>query len=578
MENTWISALNRKLDTASVEFSRIPALEEQLEEVLPEEAQKFLVSLHLRFNNERKNLLKNRQKVAAQLDSGSHPDFHAGTEWIRNSDWKVAPVPSALYKRNVEITAPCEAKMMIHALNSGADLFMADLEDSLSPTWENVIQGQIHLKSAIAGTLTYLSPEGKLLSLKEKVATLAVRPRGWHLEEKNFKVNGEAISASLFDFGLYLFHCGRVASKKGMGPFYYLPKMESHLEARLWNEIFVFAQHSIGLPVGTIKATVLIETILAAYEMDEILFELKDHAAGLNAGRWDYLFSIIKKLRRLNPLFPNREMLTMDLPFMQAYCELLVQTCHRRGAHAIGGMSAFIPSRKDPLINETALKKISLDKDREISLGFDGTWVAHPDLVAPVMKQFEFKLKEKIDQKSTIPTRQIKADDLLPSNLPGSITDEGVVKNVSVALTYINRWLDGQGAVAIHNLMEDAATAEICRAQLWQWIQRSAPVADGYLLSAARFQWILNQELNLLAAVEKISPRRRDQLQAMMEYLVLNEEFPEFLTVPAYEILLRNQLNQSQERGQTHDTENNTLARNPSPLLSRRGGETQALR
>lgn len=578
MENTWASAINRKLDSATVSFSRPSPLEEQLEEVLSEEAQRFLVSLHLRFNAERKNILKNRELVASNLDSGSHPDFLPSTVAVRNSEWKVAPVPSALYKRNVEITAPCEAKMMIHALNSGADLFMADLEDSLSPTWENVIQGQIHLKSAIAGTLTYMSPEGKLLNLKEKVATLAVRPRGWHLEEKNFLVNGEPISASLFDFGLYLFHCGRVASRKGQGPFFYLPKMESHLEARLWNEIFVFAQHSVGLPVGTIKATVLIETILAAYEMDEILFELKDHAAGLNAGRWDYLFSLIKKLRRLNPLFPNRELLTMDLPFMQAYCELLVQTCHRRGAHAIGGMSAFIPSRKDPKINELALKKITQDKEREISLGFDGTWVAHPDLVEPVMKQFEFKLQGKADQKTVLSSRQFKADDLLPSNLPGTITDEGVVKNVNVALIYINRWLEGQGAVAIHNMMEDAATAEICRSQLWQWIQRSAPVADGYLLSSARFQWILTQELNVLAAVEKISPKRREQLQAMMEYLVLNEEFPEFLTIPAYEILLRNQQNQSQERGQTHDAENITLARNPSPLLSRRSGETQAIR
>ena len=580
MENTWVSVINRKIEAASVNFTKNGEMEDALDEILSPEAQQFLVSLHLRFNATRKNLLARREQIAQELDSGASPDFPAETEWLRNSQWKVAPIPKSLYRRHTEITAPCEAKMMIHALNSGADLFMADIEDSLSPTWGNVIQAQMNLKSALAHTLTYSSPDGKLLTLNEKTAVLAVRPRGWHMEEKNFTINGEAISASLFDFGLYLFHCGRVAHKKGLGPYFYLPKMESHLEARLWNEVFVFAQDSIGIPVGSIRATVLIETILAAYEMDEILFELKDHAAGLNAGRWDYLFSVIKKLRRLNPLFPDRDQLTMKLPFMQAYCELLVQTCHKRGAHAIGGMSAFIPSRKNPEINASALQKITEDKNREVALGFDGTWVAHPDLVKPVKAIFEAGLKNADDQKHIHSERKFKAEELLPSNIPSTITDEGVVRNVNVTLTYLNRWLDGQGAVAINNLMEDAATAEISRAQLWQWIQRSAPVAEGYLLSSARFLWILNQELNFLSAVEEISQERKEQLHSLMEHLVLNDQFVPFLTLPAYEFL-QQQIGGNPpaitERG-THDQQNvKPLARNSTPLLNRGSGASQAI-
>lgn len=564
-------------------MEKIPAMPAEGQEILSGEACQFLAALHLRFNSERKRLLNRRKEIAAALDSGSKPEFLAETEQVRTSAWQVAPTPPALSRRRVEITAPCEAKMMIHALNSGADLFMADLEDSLSPTWVNVVTAQVNLKAAVNGTLMHATPEGKVLSMNPKVATLAVRPRGWHLEERHFLVNGEPISASLFDFGLFLFHCGRELHEKGAGPFLYLPKLENHHEARLWNEVFVFSQEALGIPHGAIRATVLIENVLAAFEMEEILFELRDHAAGLNAGRWDYLFSVIKKLRRLNPLFPDRDRLTMDLPFLQSYCELLVQTCHTRGAHAIGGMSAFIPSRRDPEVNARALEKIREDKERELTLGFDGTWVAHPDLVPPVLDQFERRLAGADHQKHVIPTRSFTAEDLLPREIPVGITDQGVTHNVQVALRYLHRWLSGQGAVALHNLMEDAATAEISRAQLWQWIKRAAPVQGDYLCSEARFRWILDEEIQKLELEEPLSQERKDSLKEIMEQLVLAETFPDFLTSTAYQHLLQHSgtkpfLEERDDEQQENRMGNlASLEGNRASLHPRRGGETQAV-
>lgn len=564
-------------------MDKIPAsLPAEGQEILSGEACQFLAALHLRFNPERTRLLERRKEIAAALDCGSKPEFPAETESVRSSAWQVAPVPRALSRRRVEITAPCDAKMMVHAFNSGADLFMADLEDSLSPTWANVVTAQINLKAAANRTLMHATPEGKVLSMNENAAMLAVRPRGWHLEEKHFVVNGQPISASLFDFGLFLFHSGRALQERGEGPYFYLPKLENHLEARLWNEVFVFAQDALGIPQGSIRATVLIENVLAAFEMEEILFELRDHAAGLNAGRWDYLFSVIKKLRRLNPLFPDRERLTMDLPFLQSYCELLVQTCHARGAHAIGGMSAFIPSRREPEVNANALRKIREDKERELALGFDGTWVAHPDLVRPVLTMFEERLGGADHQKHVLPVRSIGAEDLLPREIPVGITDRGVTTNVRVALRYLNRWLGGQGAVALHNLMEDAATAEISRAQLWQWIKRAAPVEGNYLCSEARFRWILEEEIGKLEAEENLDETRKASLREIMEKLVLSENFPDFLTTTAYEHLLQHSgaaplLEERDEQQENRMGNLAPLEGNREALLSGGSGETKAV-
>lgn len=524
-----------KVETALVGFTQTPSLENTLEEILSPEARYFLTSLHLRFGTQRKRLLERRQKASVKFMNGELPFFPSETEGVRSGSWKVAPVPRDLRKRHVEITGPCEPKMMINALNSGADVFMADLEDSLSPTWENILEGHRALKQYAFGALKYASADGKIYEPRAKTATLIVRPRGWHLLEENFLVNGEAISASLFDFGLYFFHCAKAMLRKGSGPYFYLPKMESYLEARLWNEVFVFAQQWAGVPEGTIRATVLIETFPAAFEMDEILFELRDHAAGLNAGRWDYLFSMMKKL----PLraFPDRAHLTMDLDFLRAYCELLVQTCHRRGAHAIGGMSAFIPSRKNPEINELALRRVISDKQREISIGFDGSWVAHPDLVEVVKYKFAEGLSQANDQKYMVPNMTIRAEDLLPKEITGEITELGVRTNISVALIYMHYWLNGQGAVAIHNLMEDAATAEISRAQLWQWVKLKVQVKEGYALNEEKFQSLLSEELSKLETADLINLERKIELLELMRLLVLREEFPEFLTIPAYQIL-----------------------------------------
>ena len=508
-------------------------------DLLSPEAVRFLADLHRAFRNKHVSLLNSRLETTAWLRSGGRPSFPEETRQLREENWSISQAPHDLRCRHVEITGPAEAKMMINALNSGANVFMADLEDALSPTWSNVLQGQRCLREAVRGTLSHQGANGKEYRLGARNATLMVRPRGWHLFERNFLVDAQPISASLFDFGLYFFHNAHTLQQKGSGPYFYLTKLEHAAEARLWNDVFIYAQKALGLPKGTIRATVLIETILAAFEMDEILYELREHSAGLNAGRWDYLFSLIKKLPLATVGFPDRAALTMDLPFLKAYCELLVQTCHRRGAHAIGCMAAFIPSRTDAATNERALAKVRADKEREISQGFDGSWVAHPDLVAPVAALFAERLGGAPDQRETIPAERIFSRNLIPGAVPGRVTDQGIRTNVAVVLKYLKHWLDGQGAVAINNLMEDAATAEISRAQLWQWLKIGVTVQEGYQFVSVVFREILADELAKLQAAEPIAPLRALQIQRLTEHLVQHHDFPEFLTKSAYEILLK---------------------------------------
>jgi malate synthase len=504
--------------------------------ILTDDARDFLIALHTTFNDRRLQLLSRRHEVAAQINRSGTLDFLPQTANIRNDTWTVAPAPADLNDRRVEITGPAEPKMMINALNSGAKVFMADLEDSLAPTWQNVLDGQSALREAVRRTLNFSSPDHKQYKLNETTATLVVRPRGWHMFEKNFLIKGEPMSGSLFDFGLYMFHNAHELLNRKSGPYFYLPKLESHLEARLWNDVFVFAQNALGVPRGSIRATVLIETLPAAFEMDEILFELREHAAGLNAGRWDYLFSMIKKFAaRADLTFPDRAQLTMTVPFMRAYTELLVETCHRRRAHAIGGMAAFIPSRKDPAVNEVALVRVREDKQRESHDGFDGTWVAHPDLVPIARAEFDAVLAGVPNQKSVRKTNlQIRAADLLPSPVAGGrVTLAGVRNNISVAIQYLESWLQGRGAVAIFNLMEDAATAEISRAELWQWLRQGLTPEGGVKLDANSFASLLSQEVEQLGA---ITPQRR-QAAELLQKLVTTPEFTEFLTTPAYEQL-----------------------------------------
>jgi malate synthase len=507
--------------------------------IITPEALQFLELLARHFGPRRKALLQRRREVQQRIRGGALPDFLEETREIRQRSWTVAPAAPDLNDRRVEITGPVERKMMINALNSGARVFMADFEDALSPPWTNVIAGQVNCTQAVRHTLEYVSPEGKRYQLAEQLATLVVRPRGWHLEEKHALVDGEPISASLFDFGLYFFHNARELLARGSGPYFYLPKLENHLEARLWNEVFDLSQDALGIPRGTVRATVLIETILAAYEMDEILYELRDHAAGLNAGRWDYLFSIIKNFRdRPDFLLPDRSQLTMTVPFMRAYTELLVKTCHRRGAHAIGGMAAFIPSRRDPQVNQTALARVREDKTREARAGYDGAWVAHPDLVPVVDEVFGAVLQKRPNQKE----RQrddvdIKRDQLLDVRVPdGRITEAGVHGNLSVALQYLTAWLGGSGAVAINNLMEDAATAEIARSQLWQWIRHQATTDSGTPITLEHCRAILKEEKARLEG-EGGDPARLASAAELLDSLFSAEVFPEFLTLAAYQRL-----------------------------------------
>jgi malate synthase len=509
------------------------------DQVITPDAIEFLQLLANQFGPRRKALLLQRREVQRCLRDGALPDFLPETRAVREGSWTVAAAPPDLNNRRVEITGPVERKMMINALNSGAKVFMADFEDALSPPWSNVIAGQLNCSQAVRRTLEYASPEGKRYHLNEQLATLVVRPRGWHLEEKHAILNGEPISASLFDFGLYFFHNARELLNRRSGPYFYLPKLENHLEARLWNEVFEVAQDSLGVPRGTIRATVLIETILAAYEMDEILYELRDHGAGLNAGRWVYLFSIIKNFRdRPEFLLPDRSQLTMTVPFMRAYTELLVKTCHRRGAHAIGGMAAFIPSRRDPEVNRTALARVREDKAREANAGYDGAWVAHPDLVPVVEEVFAGALQKRPNQK----TRQrddveVTRDQLLDVRVPGGrVTEAGVRGNISVALQYLAAWLGGSGAVAINNLMEDAATAEIARSQLWQWIRHRAETESGEPVTVEQCRAMLREESARLSA-EGADPARLASAGELLDGLFSAEVFPEFLTLAAYQKL-----------------------------------------
>ena len=488
------------------------------ENVLTGDAVDFLTELEGRFGPRRRQLLDARHERAQRLRDGELPDFLPETKDIREGDWRVAPVPAVLQDRRVEITGPVDRKMVINALNSGAKMFMADFEDSNSPTWQNCIEGQVNLTDALDRTIELDTGE-KQYRLNEETATLLVRPRGWHLEERHFEVDGGPMSASLFDFGLYFFR-----NHDRGGTWFYLPKLESHLEARLWNEVFVWSQERLGVPQGTIKATVLIETILAAFEMDEILYELRDHSAGLNAGRWDYIFSVIKKLgHRQEFVLPDRADVTMAVPFMRAYTELLVKTCHARGAHAMGGMAAFIPSRRDPEVNAAALAKVREDKEREAGQGFDGTWVAHPDLVPVAMEIFDRVLGERPNQVDRQrPDVSSTAADLLDvASTPGGITMAGLHNNVSVGIQYLAAWLQGSGAVAIFNLMEDAATSEISRSQVWQWLAHSEVARE-----------------DVMAAIEEeIGKLDGDYSEAreLFEQVALGDEFVEFLTLPAYE-------------------------------------------
>ncbi len=510
---------------------------EGYQEILTTEALAFVADLHRRFDPRRRELLAARGVRQRRFDAGELPGFLEETRAVREGDWRVAATPDDLNDRRTEITGPVERKMMINALNSGARVFMADLEDANSPSWSNVVAGQINLRDAVRRTISLVDEaRGRSYQLQDEIATLVVRPRGWHLREKHVTVDGEGISASLFDFGLHLFHNAAEQLARDSGPYFYLPKLESHLEARLWNEVFVQAQDALGIPQGSVRVTVLIETITAAFEMDEILYELRDHMAGLNAGRWDYIFSVIKKFSsRADMLLPDRAQVTMAVPFMRAYAELLVKTCHRRGAHAIGGMAAFIPSRRDPEVNEKALAKVLEDKRREASQGYDGTWVAHPDLVPVALEAFDAVLAGRPNQKQVLrDDLEVSVADLLDTDFPGSVTLEGVRLNVDVALQYLNAWLSGNGAAAIYNLMEDAATAEISRAQLWQWIRLGAKLPDGRAVDDELYRTLRDDELERLT--EGGDGRYREAAE-ILDMVVLAETFMPFLTLPAYERL-----------------------------------------
>lgn len=515
----------------------------KIDTVLTEEAKQFLNELHRRFDSTRINLLEKRVARQSHLNQGVLPDFKKETASIRQDpNWKVTETPPDLQQRWVEITGPVERKMMINALNSGADVFMADFEDSLSPTWSNVIEGQINLMDTVKSTISYVNPEGKNYTLKEKISTLMVRPRGWHLLEKHYHVEQTPISASLFDFGLYFFHNAKALLSKGTGPYFYLPKLENSEEAKLWNDVFKFSEEYLKIPSQSIKVTVLIETILAAFEMEEILYELKSYIIGLNAGRWDYIFSIIKKFSsRSQFLFPNRGEVTMTTPFMRAYTTLLIQTCHKRGAHAMGGMAAFIPNRKDAELNAMAIGKVEEDKNREVEDGFDGTWVAHPDLVPIARVIFEKKLNKKPHQKNKLDLqKKISRDDLIQFSIKGGkITSEGVLQNIRVTLQYLFYWLNGMGAVAINNLMEDTATAEISRAQLWQWIHhhgKTSPENKPILLEKIKEQ--IQKEADVFKNSHPQNLRQIQIVQKLLTELVEREVFTDFLTIEAYQYLI----------------------------------------
>jgi malate synthase len=513
-------------------------------EILTPDALGLVADLHRELGSRRKELLAARAARQAEVSAGGTLDFLPGTRRIReDTSWRVAPPAPGLVNRRVEITGPTERKMTINALNSGANVWLADFEDANTPLWENMVTGQLNLKDVLARAIDFTSEDGKAYRLRpdSELATIVVRPRGWHLPEKHVLVDGEPVSGSLFDFALYFFHCARTQLEKGSGPYFYLPKIESHLEARLWNDAFCLAQDALGIPRGTIRATVLIETIPAAFEMEEILYELRDHSAGLNAGRWDYQFSIIKTFRSRGRDFvlPDRNSVTMTVPFMRAYTELLVKTCHRRGAHAMGGMAAFIPSRRDPEVNAVALAKVREDKTREAADGFDGSWVAHPDLVPLCREVFDAALGEAPNQLGRLREEvSVTAADLLAiSKTPGRVTEAGLRNNISVALQYLAAWLGGNGAVAIFNLMEDAATAEIARSQVWQWLHNGITLDDGPQVTTELVERLIGEELSKIrdATGPAFDAARFEQAVALFREVALASDYAEFLTLPAYE-------------------------------------------
>ncbi|MFD3608038.1 malate synthase A [Streptomyces atroolivaceus] len=518
------------------------------DEVLTDAALAFVAELHRRFTPRRDELLARRGERRTEIARTSTLDFLPETEAVRADDtWKVAPAPAALDDRRVEITGPTDRKMTINALNSGAKVWLADFEDASAPTWENVITGQLNLIDAYTRNIDFTDPKsGKSYALKpaEELATVVTRPRGWHLNERHLQLDGTPVPGALVDFGLYFFHNAQRLIDLGKGPYFYLPKTESHLEARLWNDIFVFAQDHVGIPQGTVRATVLIETITAAYEMEEILYELRDHASGLNAGRWDYLFSIVKNFRDGGSKFvlPDRNLVTMTAPFMRAYTELLVRTCHKRGAHAIGGMAAFIPSRRDAEVNKVAFEKVKADKDREAGDGFDGSWVAHPDLVPIAMASFDAVLGDRPNQKDRLREDvSVAAGDLIAiDTLDAKPSYDGLRNAVAVGIRYIEAWLRGMGAVAIFNLMEDAATAEISRSQIWQWINADVVFENGEHATADLARKVAAEELAAIRAEigdEAFESGKWQQAHDLLLQVSLDQDYADFLTLPAYEQL-----------------------------------------
>ena len=514
-------------------------LKEGYDKILSSDALEFICKLQNTFDGRRKELLERRALIQKEIDSGKMPDFIPETKSIRDSDWKVAPIPDDLKDRRVEITGPVDRKMIINALNSGANVFMADFEDSNSPTWENNIEGQINLRDAIDRKISFTSPEGKQYKLNEKTATLMVRPRGWHLEEKGITLNDENFSASIFDFGLFFFHNAKKLIDNGSGPYFYIPKIENHLEARLWNDIFNMAQDELKIPRGTIRATVLIETILAAFEMDEILYELKEHSAGLNCGRWDYIFSFIKKFRNYNDfVLPDRNQVTMTTHFLRSYSQLVIKTCHKRGIHAMGGMAAQIPIKNDPKGNEEAIQKVRADKERESGDGHDGTWVAHPGLIPIAKEVFDRLMPEANQIKNKRDDVHVCAKDLL--EVPkGEITEQGLRHNINVSIQYLEAWLNGNGCVPIYNLMEDAATAEISRAQIWQWIHHpDGKLNDGTKITEELYYSLVKEELDKIknmAGEKKFNNGKYKLATELFNKLSTDKKFSEFLTLIAYE-------------------------------------------
>lgn len=511
------------------------------EEILTTEALAFVAKLHRQFEGRRRELLAARVVRQAELDNGKLPDFLAETAAIRAGDWKIAPLPQDLLDRRVEITGPVERKMMINALNSGAKSFMADFEDSNCPSWENQISGQINVRDAYRKTISFASPEGKQYKLNDSIATLILRPRGWHLMEKHVKVDGDIVSGALFDFALSFFHNIAYLRSVGSATYYYLPKMEGHLEARLWNDVFVFAQNELGIPQGTIKATVLIETILAAFEMDEILYELREHSSGLNAGRWDYIFSCIKKFKQNRDFcLANRAQITMTVPFMRAYALLLLKTCHQRNAPAIGGMAALIPIKNDPVANEKALGGVKADKDRDATDGYDGGWVAHPGLVPIANEAFTRVLGDAPNQiAKQRPDVNVSAADLLNFQPEAPITEAGLSMNINVGIQYLGSWISGNGCVPIHNLMEDAATAEISRSQIWQWIRSPKGVLDdGRKVTVELFRELQAAEVAKLQAEYGARwSKQYEDAARMFDLLTTSDDFVEFLTLPGYDYI-----------------------------------------